>query len=130
VDLSVWPERGRRVTEFGYLCELDAGWYALQNGGMGLGFDLAWPKAVLPYVWFWQEPRGSFGYPWYGRRYVSAVDPFTSMPGSGLAKAIECGTAPLLRAGAEVEARLATVLLGPEPVQGISTDGYVTSHAG
>ncbi|MBN9658418.1 MAG: aldose 1-epimerase [Acidobacteria bacterium] len=130
VDLSVWPERGRRVTEFGYLCELDAGWYALQNGALGLGFGLAWPKEVFPYVWFWQELRGSFGYPWYGRSYVAAVEPFTSMPGSGLVKAIECGTAPLLRAGANVNARLAAVLLGPEPVHGISIDGEVASRAG
>ena len=75
----------------------------------GFGFGLAWTRDVFPYLWFWQELRGSFGYPWYGRSRVMAVEPFSSIPGTGLASAIQAGTAPLLRAGAKVEANLAAV---------------------
>ncbi len=125
IDLSVVPPAGERVTEFGYLCDLDGGWYALSNASAGVGFGLAWPRDVFPYLWFWQELRGSFGYPWYGRCYVMAVEPFTSIPGAGLARAIGSGTAPVLKAGARVQARLAAVLFEPAEVESIELDGSV-----
>jgi hypothetical protein len=113
------------VTEFGYLTELEEGWYALSNPLLGVGFGLAWPKAIFPYVWFWQELRGSFGFPWYGRSYVMAVEPFTSIPGSGLERAIAAGTSPVLAAGAKIEASFAAVLFEGAAVKSVSTDGRV-----
>jgi hypothetical protein len=47
---------------------------------------LVWPQ-IFPYLWFWQELRGSFGYPWYGNSYVMAIEPFSSIPGNGLENA-------------------------------------------
>jgi hypothetical protein len=88
---------------------------------------MAWPKEIFPYLWFWQELRGSFGYPWYGRCYVMAVEPFNSIPGCGLERAIASGTAPVLAAGAKVEATLAAVFFEGGGVESISTDGHVTS---
>jgi len=38
-----------------------------------------------------------------------AVEPFSSIPGSGLINAIDAGTAPVLRAGAQVNANLAAI---------------------
>lgn len=123
VDLSVVPPATERVTEFGYLGDLDEGWYGLTNPSLNAGFGLAWPKNIFPYLWFWQELRGSFGYPWYGRCYVMAVEPFTSIPGVGLAKAVEAGTAPVLPAGASVEARLAAALFEAGEVESVSLEG-------
>ncbi|HTQ53156.1 MAG TPA: aldose 1-epimerase [Bryobacteraceae bacterium] len=125
VDLSLVPLAQERVTEFGYLCDLSDGWYAVTNPALEFGFGLAWPKQVFPYLWFWQELRGSFGYPWYGRCYVMAIEPFTSLPGVGLSKAIENGTAPVLKAGGRVEASLAAVFLEDREVESISVDGGV-----
>jgi Domain of unknown function (DUF4432) len=125
VDLSLVPPSCDRVTEFGYLCGLEDGWYAISNPALEFGFGMAWSKEVFPYLWFWQELRGSFGYPWYGRCYVMAVEPFNSIPGVGLVKAIESGTAPVLKAGQYVEARLATVFLESREVQSIGLDGEV-----
>ena len=125
VDLSLVPPPGERVTEFGYLRDLDAGWYAMHNPALGFGLGMAWPVEVFPYLWFWQELRGSLGYPWYGSCSVMAVEPFTSIPGVGLEKAIEAATAPVLKAGARVAARLAAVFLEPGPVDSISLDGSV-----
>lgn len=125
VDLSVLPPVKDRVTEFGYLSGLDAGWYALQNDRLNVGFALAWPKEVFPFVWLWEELRGSFGYPWYGRSYVAAFEPFSSMPGSGLVKAIESGTAPVLNAGAKAGAQVTAVLLTSGHVASVSLDGTV-----
>jgi len=77
-------------------------------------------------VWFWQELRGSFGYPWYGRCYVMAVEPFTSVPGCGLERAIAAGTAPVLAAGAKTEASLAAVFFEDAEVRSITNSGQVT----
>ena len=106
VDLSVLPDSAERVTEFGYVSGLEQGCYRLTSVQHGFGVELAWPAAVFPYLWFWQELRGSFGYPWYGRCYVMAIEPFTSIPGSGLLNAIERGTAPQLKAGQQLDAEL------------------------
>jgi hypothetical protein len=130
VDLSVVPDARDRVTEFGYLSGLDAGWYGFTNPALGLGFGLAWPGEVFPYLWFWQELRGSFGYPWYGRCYVMAVEPFTSIPGVGLAKAVERGTAPVLAAGSGVGARLAAVFFEGGEIESIGLDGVVQARKG
>ena len=125
VDLATLPPAADRVTEFGYLSDIEQGWYGLTNPRLGFGFGLAWPKEVFPYLWFWQELRGSFGYPWYGSCYVMAVEPFTSIPGVGLLKAIEYGTAPVLRAGGSVESRIAAVFFDAGEPKSISTDGSV-----
>jgi hypothetical protein len=106
VDLSVIPRRELRVTEFGYLCDVEEGWFELVNPVENFGFRLDWPRQLFRYVWLWQELRGSFGYPWYGRCYVMAVEPFTSIPGNGLARCVERDTAPLLAVGEEIEAEL------------------------
>ncbi len=125
VDLSVIPPASERVTEFGYITDLRQGWYAMVNAERKLGFGLAWPLEVFPYLWFWQELGGSPDYPWYGRCSVMAVEPFTSIPGSGLVRAIEQGTAPVLAPGARVEARLAAVFFEAGEVESISTEGEV-----
>ena len=54
-----------------------------------------------------------------------AVEPFTSIPGAGLAEAVASGTAPILAAGAKLQASLAAVFYeGSAEVESISIDGY------
>jgi hypothetical protein len=125
IDLSVIPPSAERVTEFGYISELEEGWYALTNPSQGFGVGLAWPMAIFPYLWFWQEFRGSFGGPWHGRSYVMALEPFTSIPGCGLERAIAAGTAPVLAAGAKIEASFAAAFFEGEGVKSVYADGRV-----
>ena len=54
---------------------------------------------TVPYMWMWQVCGGSYGYPWYGRTYNLALEPWTSYPSSGLIKAIENGSALCLETG-------------------------------
>ena len=130
IDMSVMPGDEERVSELHYLSDLEEGWYGLTSPGQGFGFGLVWPKEVFPYLWYWLELRGSSGYPWYGRSYVMALEPFTSIPGSGLEKAIEKGTAPVLGPSASVEARLvATFFEGISDIQSISPEGEVNPAA-
>ncbi len=98
------PEQ--RVTTMGYLADLSDGWYEMRNGRFGLGVRWEWDTAQFPYIWVWRELSGSFGYPWYGRCYVMGVEPFSSIPGSGLTNAIAHGTAKRIAAGATIETKL------------------------
>lgn len=110
VDLSVVPGPEERTDNFGYLLDLEEGWYALSNDALGVGFGLAWPAAVFPCIWLWQELCGTPGYPWYGSTYVMGVEPHTSPTAAGLATAIEQGTARTLEPGETLEAELTAVV--------------------
>jgi hypothetical protein len=109
-DLSRIPGLDAGIATMGYVLDLTEGWYALSNPGMGLGVALTWPTSVFPCLWLWQELGGSQGYPWHGAVYVMGVEPHSSWPGSGLATAIERGTARTLGPGESIEATLATIL--------------------
>jgi hypothetical protein len=50
---------------------------------------------------------------------------FTSMPGNGLLKAVQHGTAPLLGAGKKVRGCLAAVLFSQRHVECIAMDGTI-----
>jgi len=107
-----WPEEiainadGERFYGQYYAMRLREGRYDLWNARERFGIRWTWPMDVFPYVHLWQELKGSFGYPWYGRCYVMGVEPFSSIPGSGLNAAIVYGTAPTLAAGRSIEATL------------------------
>src|SRR5581483_1912853 len=107
------PEQ--RVVAMGYLAELRDGWYELHSQRLRFGVRWDWQVEIFPYVWLWQELRGSFGYPWYGRCYVMGVEPFTSIPGSGLNAAIEYGTAPTLAAGKSVHMNMLVEFIQDAP---------------
>ena len=47
----------------GFLVDLSAGWYALSNDALGLGFALTWPLEVFSCLWLWQELGGTLDYP-------------------------------------------------------------------
>ena len=75
VDLSVVPPPEAEVDTLGFLVDLSAGWYALSNDALGLGFALTWPLEVFSCLWLWQELGGTLDYPWYGAAYVMGVEP-------------------------------------------------------
>ena len=75
------------------------GWFALMNRREACGVYLRWPAEQLPYLWYWQNFHGSYGYPWFGKGAVFALEPFTSYPAYGLAEAAKRGTQRALDAG-------------------------------
>jgi Domain of unknown function (DUF4432) len=84
VDLSRVPAEsdGPRAL-LAYLGNLDDGAYRLINDKLELGFELRWPRAVFPWVWLWQEMRGTPGFPWFRRVYTMAVEPQSTAPEGG-----------------------------------------------
>ncbi|HEX2325006.1 MAG TPA: DUF4432 family protein [Chloroflexota bacterium] len=126
VDLSVVPPPEAEVDTLGFLVDLSAGWYALSNEAMGLGFALTWPLEVFSCLWLWQELGGTLDYPWYGAAYVMGVEPHTSCPADGLAAAVQRGNARSLGPGESVEVELRAVLFTPQGrVNAVSPEGDV-----
>lgn len=126
VDVSQVPPRSSCSADMLYLSELTEGWYALTDTRKKIGFGLTWPLKVYPYLWIWQVAGGAFGYPFYGRNYNMALEPFSSLPGPGLTEAVRNGTAISLKAGQEVELVMnAVVFEGLVDVKKITPSGEV-----
>ena len=85
--------------------KLAKGWCALRNPAQKLAVGLAWDEKVFPYMWIWQVYGGAKNYPYYGRTYNLALEPFncTLKP---LSEAIAEQLVPAMAAGASVETAL------------------------
>ena len=83
-------------TEDVLLChEFAAGSCAIRNPARGLRFAMQWSVKTFPYLWCWQVYGGSFGYPYFGRAYTVALEPFNS-PIRSLGETLQCDEVPLL----------------------------------
>lgn len=105
--------------------DLEEGWYGLTNPALRLGVGMAWDKDLFRYLWMWQVYGGHDDYPWYGRTYNCALEPFTSYPPAGIKNAIDNGTARLMQPREEIETDLAMVVYEAEAIEGIERDGTV-----
>jgi galactose mutarotase-like enzyme len=102
VDGSELPRAGSSGNcDMIYLRGCD-GWFALMNRRKACGVFMRWPAERLPYLWYWQNFGGSFGYPWFGKGNIFALEPFTSYPAYGLAEAAERGVQCALAPGQSV----------------------------
>ena len=104
---------------------LDQGWFGLTNQRQRIGFGMAWDHDLFKYLWMWQVYGGHTDYPWYGRTYTCALEPFTSYPPAGIKKAIDNGTALMMEPGATIETKLVAIAYTGEGIRGISVDGSV-----
>lgn len=126
LDLGAVPPRpvaaGR---EMAYLTDFDGpAWYAITNVERRVGFAMRWDGALFRYLWLWQELGSGTGYPWWGRSYAVALEPWTSYPTLGLAEAVARGTQLVLQPGQAVATRLtASVYAGLGAVGGVAEDG-------
>ena len=126
VDLSRVPPPEAKVYDMSYVADMPAGWYAVTNQRLGLGFAVSYPEQVFRYLWYWQSLGGGSGYPWYGRTYNVGLEPFTSFTNEGLETAIANGTALSLEPGQRVEAHLkAIAFAGTGSVDRVEDDGTV-----
>jgi hypothetical protein len=124
-DVTHVRSREARSVDVLFFKELAEGWYALTNRRQAVGFGMAWDPTLFKYVWMWQNYGGHTDYPWYGRAYTCALEPFTSFPPAGVANAVRNGTALLLRPGQVLETELVAVAYQGEGVRRITRDGTV-----
>ena len=120
LDASLAPPKEARAVDT--LCVAleghPRGYAAVRNPALGVGVALEWDPAVFPYVWCWQAYGGSWGYPFYGRTYHVAIEPFNAPIGS-LDDAIRTGTGGRLEPGERVRTSLrAGAVTGDGPFRG------------
>lgn len=125
-DLSIVPPPGSKIADWVRLYGFAEGWYGVTNGRRQVGFGLRWDAGLFPHLWYWHVFGGMPGYPWYGRNYNFALEPWTSHPDGGLLRAIENGSARRLEPCETVETRmLAVAYSGVEAIGGIDEAGIV-----
>ena len=79
-DLSRVPPPDSRVFQMFYLYDLPEGRYGLYNSNFGVRFNLKWDRKIFPVLWVWAPYGGAMGYPWYGRNYNLALEPWSAVP--------------------------------------------------
>jgi len=79
-DMRICPSEKDKVSDMIFLSELQEGRYDILNTKSKVGFFMEFPLSVFKYIWFWRVARGSYNYPWYGRTYNIALEPFSSLP--------------------------------------------------
>lgn len=125
-DLSKIPGKNFCSYDISYITNMAEGWYGVTNTEVGVGFALAYPVSHYKYLWYWQSFGGASGYPWYGRTYNVGLEPFTSYTNEGLVKAVENGSALLVRAGQSIESQLSAAAYESfNGIEGFSLDGDV-----
>lgn len=109
VDGSRIPSPECRGSDEACFIHLKEGWYALTDTRRRIGFALEWDLAAFPYLWYWQAFGGGDGYPWYGRSFNCALEPWSSYPLFGLNEAIKHGTQLKLAPGESMGAYIRAV---------------------
>lgn len=124
-DVRIIRSRETRSVDVVSFAGLLDGWYAVTNRRRQLGFGMGWDPKLFSTLWMWQVYGGHDDYPWYGRTYNVALEPFTSWPPAGTASAVENGSALIMGPGQVIETRLSAVAYEGEGVARITKDGDV-----
>jgi galactose mutarotase-like enzyme len=111
-NFSIMPPSDQERGTLAYLSDFDGSpYYALTNPRLSIGVGMAWTPNVFKYLWLWQEMHASGGFPFYKRAYTMAVEPWSSIPGSGLGEAIKAKTQLQLQPKETLSTALTVVLL-------------------
>ena len=124
-DITKVLPKATRSVDVVFFKELAEGWYAITDPKSRLGFGMAWDKSVFKYLWMWQVYGGHNDYPWYGRTYNVALEPFTSYPPAGIQNAIKNGTALLMKPSEVIETDLVAVAYEAASVTRVGRDGSI-----
>ncbi|MCD6407705.1 DUF4432 family protein [bacterium] len=104
VDISKVPSENDKVSDVIFLSEIEEGKYEIENKKLKLSFYMEFPVDIFKYIWFWRIAKGSFNYPWYGRNYNIALEPFSSLP--NLSEAIKRRDALVLNPGKSLKCEI------------------------
>ena len=117
------PPADRPRAALGWLTGFDEPWAAIRNPELDLGVALRWDASVMRNAWLWQELNGTEGYPWYGRAYVIALEPSSTVTaGPGRLDTVTLAGGASLHTGVRV-----TVCGGRAPIKSIDAAGVVVA---
>ena len=109
VDLSTVMSPERKIAFNTYIKNLKEGWYGITNLARGIGFGMKWDVALFKYICIWAVYRGFYGFPFYGRTYNMALEPYSAIPDS-LDEAIRLGRALRLEPGKQITTRFSAII--------------------
>jgi len=124
VDVSLITPPEENVSDMLFLTDLRAGWYALSNHRLGVGFGMSWDLATFKHIWYWLSLGGTKSGPSWGRFYVCALEPFSSYPGI-LSEVIKWGHQLTMQPGEKHHTWLRAVAYEGGAVQEIDPAGCV-----
>lgn len=84
VDLSGFPPRDATIHDQIYATDLAAGWYAVTNPELDLGFGVSFPTDPFECLWYWQAFGGAEVSPYFGRNYNIGLEPTTAHPAGSI----------------------------------------------
>jgi len=125
-DITRVQDRATRSVDVIIFKDLSEGYYTLTNEKMGVGIGMAWDASLFKYLWMWQVYGGHNDYPWYGRTYNCALEPFTSYPPGGIQTALRNGSAHILKPDEVIDTDLVAVAYESESADRVSLDGTVS----
>ena len=127
VDLREFPPPDVKLHDQAYALELEAGWYAVSNPAIDLGFGVQFPRDPFECVWYWQAFGGFEESPFFGRNYNVGIEPTSAYPAGSIPEVQrENGTINTLEPGADITAELAAPTFeGRDRVEHITPDGTV-----
>lgn len=97
VDFSKIPAADAGIADMIYLSGFPENAFCeVYNRKLDISYSINWDSGVFPYMWMWLVCGGALGYPWYGRTYNLALEPWTSYSENGLSGAIENDSAQTL----------------------------------
>jgi hypothetical protein len=109
VDLSKVMSPDKKIAFNTYIKNLKEGWYGITNLAMGIGFGMKWDAALFKYICIWAVYRGMYGFPFYGRTYNIALEPYSAIPDS-LDEAMRLGRALRLEPGDQIVTRFSAII--------------------
>ncbi len=124
-DITCVLPRETHSVDVVFFKELSEGWYGLTSQRLGVGFGMAWDVKLFKYLWMWQVYGGHNDYPWYGRTYNCALEPFTSYPPAGITAALQNKSALVMKPGETIETELVAVAYEGKRITHIGRDGSV-----
>lgn len=119
--LSQLPEAHAPWAMLGWLTDFEEPWAAIRNPELDLAVGLRWDGAQHPHAWLWQEFGLATSFPWFGRAYVTAIEPSNTVPSGP-----ERDTPLRLEPGASTTLWLRLTLCpGTESISSVQPDGSV-----
>ena len=80
--------------------------YTITNAQQKVGFKVNWDASLFKCLWLWQERNASQDFPWWGKCYTVALEPWTSKYTNEPDKAIQNGEWLSIKAGEVISTSL------------------------
>ncbi len=80
--------------------------YTITNAQQKVGFKVNWDANLFKCLWLWQERNASQDFPWWGKCYTVALEPWTSKYTNEPDKAIQNGEWLSIKAGEVISTSL------------------------